>query len=125
MRQAIKEGRDPVAERKRPATPTFEQAARGALECRGAGWRGARSRQDWWASIENHCSQLLPRPVDTITGSDVLRTLAPLWGPSPVLARALRQRIRLAFKWAMAYGHIEVNPAGEGIDAAIPAAPRR
>ena len=124
MRRAVREGRDVVAERRRPSMPTFREAALGALACRGAGFRAKRTSRDWWASMENHAGQLLPRDVSGITSADVLRVLAPLWGRSPALARSLRQRIRQSFRWAQAYGHIEHNPAGEGIDAALPSMPK-
>ena len=61
--------------------------------------------------------------VDRVGRADVLAVLSPVWTSKPSAARKLRQRIKAVFAWAMAHGHIEINPAGEVIDAALPAMP--
>ena len=63
------------------------------------------------------------RPVNQIDRADVLRVLTPIWTARPELARKVRQRIKATFSWAQAHNYIEHNPAGEGIDGALPAMP--
>ena len=62
-------------------------------------------------------------PIDKIGREDVLRILTPLWTKRPETARRLRQKMRAVFRWAQAHGFIENNPAGEGIDGALPKQP--
>ena len=62
--------------------------------------------------------------VDRVSRGDVLDVLTPIWGTRPETARRIRQRIRTVMRWAMAYGFIETNPAGEAIDGALPPMPK-
>ena len=43
--------------------------------------------------------------VDQIDTGDVLRVISPLWTDRHDTAKKVRQRLSLAFKWAMAAGH--------------------
>ena len=124
-REEIKAGRDPISEKRRPTMPTLRDAAAAVIACKAKGWRSPKHAEDWRRSLERHAAALMSAPVDTITRSDVLTTLQPLAETKPDTGRAVRQRLRAAFGWAQAYGHIEHNPAGEGIDAALPARPRQ
>ena len=125
IRETVKAGGDPTADKRRPSMPTLSDAARAVIACKAGGWRSPKHAKDWAASLEHHAAALMPAPVDTITRADVLTTLEPLWETKPDTARVVRQRLRAAFGWAQAYGHVAVNPAGEGIDAALPARPRQ
>ena len=58
-------------------------------------------------------------PLDRIYRRDVLRVITPLWTTRPV-----RQRIRTVFRWALAHGFMESNPAGEVINGALPHMPK-
>ena len=61
--------------------------------------------------------------IDRITRADVLAVLTPIWTAKPEAARRLRRMIRTTFAYAMAHGQIDINPAGEVIDAALPKMP--
>ena len=63
-------------------------------------------------------------PIDRIGRGDVLRVLTPIWTTRPETARRVRQRMRTVFRWAMAHGFMETNPAGEAIDGALPSMPK-
>ena len=65
------------------------------------------------------------RPIDQLGREDVLKVLSPLWTTKPETGRRLRQKMRAVFRWAQAHGYIENNPAGEGIDGALPKQPAR
>ena len=62
--------------------------------------------------------------LDRIDRGDVLRVLTPIWTTRPETARRVRQRMRTVFRWAMAHGFMESNPAGEAIDGALPPMPK-
>ena len=61
--------------------------------------------------------------IDKIDRVDVLNVLQPIWTTRPETARRIRQRLRAVFAWSMAHGYRVDNPAGEVIDAALPAQP--
>ena len=62
-------------------------------------------------------------PVDRITRAHVLAVLTPIWGTRQETARRVRQRVRAVMRWAVAHGHRDDNPAGEGIEGALPPMP--
>ena len=63
-------------------------------------------------------------PLDRIDRTAVLRVLTPIWTTRPETARRVRQRMRTIFRWAMAHGFMDTNPAGEAIDGALPPMPK-
>ena len=124
-RTAVAEGRDPLTEKRRPATPTFRQAARQVHEANLPRWKNRRHAASWLQTLERHAFPVLGDvPVDRVTKSDVLAVLTPIWGSRQETARRVRQRIRAVMRWAMAHGFIEHNVAGEAIDGALPPMPR-
>ena len=62
--------------------------------------------------------------IDRINRGDVLKVLTRIWTTRPETARRKRQRMRPVFRWAMAHGFVECNPAGEAIDGALPHIPK-
>ena len=124
-REAFLEGRDPVAEKRAPAMPTFREAAYAVHQTNKPRWRNARHASGWIQTLERHAMPVLGKmPVDTIGRMDVLKVLTPIWTTRPETARRVRQRTRTVFRWAMAHGFIETNPAGEAIDGALPPMPK-
>ena len=124
-RTAVADGRDPLAERQRTLTvPTFREAAERTIEAHRPRWRNVRTASIWERAFEMYAFPAFgDTRVDRITRADVLSVLTPIWTTKPAVARRLRQRVRATFAWAMAHGHIEVNPAGELVDAALPPQP--
>ena len=124
IRAAIAEGRDPLAERRQPGVPTFRQAALRYIEDKSVEWRRPQQARAWRAQLAAHAYPAFGNTrVDRITRGSVLAVLRPLWSTRPAQARKLRQRVRAVFGAAMAHGHIDLNPAGEVIDAALPKLP--
>ncbi len=125
IRAAVAEGRDPLAEKRAPAMPTFREAARAVHEANAPRWRNAKHNAGWMQSLERHAMPTLGNTtLDRIDRGDVLRVLTPIWTSRPETARRVRQRMRTIFRWAMAHGFIETNPAGEAIDGALPPMPK-
>ena len=124
-RTAISKGLDPVAEKHRPAVPTFSEAAHKTHQANLPRWRNQRHASSWLQTLERHAFPILGNTaVDRIGRGDVLGVLTPIWSVRPETARRVRQRIRTVMRWAMAHGFIESNPAGEAIDGALPPMPK-
>ena len=124
-REAIGNGRDPVAEKHRPAMPTFREASYAVHEANKPRWRNGSHTLGWIQTLERHAfPKIGNKPVDTISRSDLLAVLTPIWSTRPETARRVRQRMRTIFRWAMANELIESNPAGEAIDGALPSMPK-
>ena len=62
--------------------------------------------------------------IDKIGRAEVLSVLTPIWTKRPETARRVRQRLRTIFRWAMAHGSMDTNPAGEVIEGALPSMPK-
>ena len=121
----VAEGRDPLAERRAPAMPTFREATSAVHEANRPRWRNASHIRSWMQTLERHAMPTLgSTPLDRIDRGDVLRVLTPIWTTRPETARRVRQRMRTVFRWAMAHGFMETNPAGEAIDGALPPMPK-
>ena len=124
-RAAIAEGRDPVAEKRAHAMPTFREAAYTVHEANKPRWRNSRHIAGWIQTLERHAMPTLNNtPLDRIDRGDVLQVLTPIWTSRPETARRVRQRMRTVFKWAISYGFMESNPAGESIDGSLPTMPK-
>ena len=124
-RIAVAEGRDPVAEKRRPPKPIFKEAAHQVHEANRPRWRNAKHAAAWIRTLERFAFLIFGNmPVDQVTRADVLAVLTPIWGTRPETARRVRQRIRTVMRWVMAHGFVENNPAGEAIDGALPTMPK-
>ena len=126
--EAVAAGRDPLAEKNKPAprVPTFREAAAAVVDLNAPRWRAKKHATNWIQSLERHAMPRLGNmPVDRIAGADVLAVLTPIWGTHQETARRVRQRVRAVMRWAMAHGYREDNPAGEGIDGALPPMPAK
>ncbi len=60
------------------------------------------------------------RPVDQIDRAAVLAVLGPVYRDKPATGKLLRGWVRGVLAVAQALGHVDVNAAGEVIDAALP-----
>ena len=127
-RRALWEGKDPIAERRRGAVPTFREAAERTLAERRANWRGNGHARAWERTFERYVFPALGQMrVDAVRGDDVLRVLFEddLWNRKPTTAQRVRQQVRTVLGWAQAREFVERNVAGEVIDGALPKRRRR
>ena len=125
-REAIGNGRDPVADKRRPSTPTFSEAAHAVHEANKPRWRNGSHTRAWIQTLERHAfPKIGSKPIDTIRPHQTCWPSSHPYGlRSPETARRVRQRMRTIFRWAMANELIEANPAGEAIDGALPSMPK-
>ena len=88
-------------------------------------WRNEKHAASWIQTLERHAlPKIGNKRIDKIGRDDVLTVLTPIWTTRPETARRVRQRMRTVFRWAMAHGFMETNPAGEVIDGALPPMPK-
>ncbi len=100
--------------------PTFAQMATRYLDVHGPTWTG-RTASIWKTSLEQHVYPRIGKlPVDKITTRDLLAFLGPLTTTKRETSVKVRQRVKRVLALAIAEGHIEQNPAGDALTAALP-----
>ncbi len=123
-RRIARDGGDPVVERdkhKRKSL-TFEDATRQVWsEQIAQPGRNEKCAKQWFGTLRDYAFPTIgARPVHTITQSDILRVLSPIWAEKPKTARMIRQRLRTVLNWARTAGHCEgINPV-EGVEDGLP-----
>ena len=123
-RQLARDGGDPLALKRRPAVPTFKEAAARTYEANETRWLRCKTAANWAASMATYAYPVFgDRPVDRVGRQDVLGVLEPIWSLKHALAVKLRGRIRATLSWAQAHDYVEHNVAGECIDGALPPLP--
>lgn len=108
-RQAIRDGRDPIAERRaaeraKNGPVTFFEAANALLEGKAPEWRNAKHRAQWCMTLLEYGKPLAGMPVAAIDTEAVLSVLKPLWQTKPETASRLRGRIEAVLDYARAKG---------------------
>ena len=120
-RTLIADGGDPLASKRKAATPTFREAAERTFEANKTRWRNAKATANWMQSLERYAFPAVGSiRVDQIGREHLLRILTPVWTSKPETARKVRQRIRAVLSWAQAHGYVEHNLAGDAINGALP-----
>ena len=123
-RQAVANSGNPLQDKKASTVLTFRDATFAVLELNRPRWRSPKHASNWIQMMERHAVPTLgSMAIDRIDGADVLVGLQPIWTTRTETARRIRQRLRSIFAWSMAHGQRTDNPAGEVIDAALPAQP--
>lgn len=131
VRRAIREGRDPVAEKRamkeEPAkVPTFREAALLVQAEHAPSWKNAKHATQWLSSLEQHAfPKLGDISVAEVTGPMVRDVLAEIWLTIPETARRVRQRIGTVLDWAHAKGWREAEAPLRAISKGLPKQPRR
>ena len=123
-RRLARSGGDPLAEKRKARSPLFREAAEKTLESRRARWRNDKTEKIWNIVLAKYAYPAIGNtPVDAVTREDVLRVISPIWSSKPETGRRVRQFMRTTFRWCQAHGYVELNPAGEAIDGALPSMP--
>jgi integrase len=103
-REAVAEGRDPIAERQKEAEPTFGECADKFLASMEGQWRNAKHRAQWRMTLTEYAAPLSDLKVSAIGTDDVLRVLNPIWQSLPETASRLRGRIERVLDFAKVRG---------------------
>ncbi|WP_237068363.1 tyrosine-type recombinase/integrase [Microbulbifer guangxiensis] len=111
-RKAIREGRDPVEERKEvrerliasQAKPiTFREAALACHAIKVHEFRNAKHGKQWLRTLENHVFDAIgERPVADIGHDELVAILGPIWTTKTETASRVRQRMENVFDYAIA-----------------------
>ena len=111
-REAVAEGRNPIAERQKDAEPTFAGCADMFLSSMEGQWRNEKHRAQWRMTLTEYARPLAAIKVSEVRTEDVLRVLNPLWQSKPETASRLRGRIERVLDFAKARGwRTGENPA--------------
>lgn len=108
LRKQIRDGFDPVAERRkaRKVIPTFEAATRSCHETLGDGWKEGHHAR-WLSGFERHIFPRIGRkPVDQVDSACVVEALSPIWLEVPETARRMLQRIGVVLDFAHIKGWV-------------------
>ncbi|MFA7585195.1 MAG: integrase arm-type DNA-binding domain-containing protein [Novosphingobium sp.] len=108
LRRRVREGADPVAERRRArkVIPNFEQAARDCYEALREGWKNKR-HANWISSLENHVfPEIGTKRVNEVDSPCVVEVLSPIWLEIPETARKILQRIGAVLDFAHIKGWV-------------------
>jgi integrase len=126
LHEAVRQGRDPLAERdaeaakakadaaKAEATAmTFGDVADMFLAAHEASWRNLKHCQQWHNTLGQYALPVLGAlPVADVTTSEVMRILQPLWREKTETASRVRGRMERILDYAKARGwRVGENPA--------------
>jgi integrase len=126
LHEAVRDGRDPLAERKAEKAKaeadvakaqvgaiTFVEVANMFMAAHEASWRNPKHRQQWHNTLRDH---VLPAigdlPVGSVDTGGVMKIIEPLWRKKTETASRVRGRIEAVLDYAKARGWREgENPA--------------
>lgn len=122
LREQLRQGIDPVAERKaarRAAQAahanrlTFAQAAEACHAVRLPGFSSDKHAREWLSTLERLAFPTIgAMPVAEIKQAHVLQVLQPIWATKNETATRVRQRMEAVLRWAKVAGHCTGdNPA--------------
>lgn len=111
-REAIADGRNPIAERKMEAVPTFGECAELFIKSMEPQWRNDKHRAQWRATLSTYAQPIASKSVSDVNTDDVLRILNPIWQTIPETASRLRGRMERVLDYAKVRGwRMGENPA--------------
>lgn len=126
LRDKLRDGKDPLAEREAAAAKakadaakahaaavTFAQVADMYIEAHEAGWRNDKHRQQWKNTLRDYVLPALGAlPVAAVDTGAVMRIIEPLWREKTETASRVRGRIESILDYAKARGWRDgENPA--------------
>lgn len=113
-RQAIAEGRDPVAERvaarsalaaQHGAEITFDECVVKFIDAKSAEWKNPKSAAQWSASLTTYASPTIGAlQVRDVELAHVLKILEPIWTTKTETATRVRGRLENVLDWATVRG---------------------
>lgn len=112
-RKAAREGRDPIAERKRDgAVPTFAEAVDLVYTLHEPSWRNKKHAAQFRSTLVQYVSPVCGhKKISEVTSQEVMSALMPIWLTKAETARRVKQRIGVVMKWAVAQGYRKDDPS--------------
>lgn len=122
MRARIRQGADPVGERRaarvtakaaQATAQTFRQCAAAYIAAHAGGWKNIKHGQQWRNTLEQHAYPVLGGlDIKDVALPHVLAVLEPIWATTTETAVRLRGRMESVLDWATVRGYREgLNPA--------------
>ena len=112
MRELVRSGKDPIAERKKQDEPTFLECALNYIEAHEKNWKNEKHIYQWRHTLTVYAKPLHHLRVSQITTPDVLAVLKPIWMDKHETATRLRSRIEAVLDYATAmHWRSGMNPA--------------
>lgn len=122
LRRRVREGHDPIAERRqaRRTAPSFEAATRACGETLREGWK-EKHFEKWMSSFERHIfPRIGSKPVYCIDSACVVEALSPIWLEIPETARRLLQRIGVVLDFAHIKGWVPEEVSLRSVRKGLP-----
>lgn len=122
LRRRVRDGFDPVAERRkaRRIIPNFEAATRACHETLGDGWKDGHHAR-WLSGFERHVfPRIGKKPVDKLDSACVVEVLTPIWLEIPETARRILQRIGVVLDFAHIKGWISSEVSLRSVRKGLP-----
>ncbi|MEA3533219.1 tyrosine-type recombinase/integrase [Rhizobium sp. CC-YZS058] len=111
-REMVAAGSDPIAEKAKIEEPSFRDCCDQFLSSMETQWRNEKHRAQWRSTLNDYCQSIAAKKVSTITTTDVLGVLQPIWTTKNETASRVRGRIERVLDFAKAKGWREgENPA--------------
>ena len=113
LREAVAEGVDPIARRRKVQEPTFSECVEQFIESMEVSWRNEKHRYQWRQTLgPSYCQGIQDRRISSITSEDVLSILTPIWTEKSETASRLRGRLERLLDYAKSRGWRDgENPA--------------
>jgi len=112
MREFVRVGKDPIAERKKLDEPTFLECSTNYIEAHEKNWKNEKHIYQWRHTLTVYAKPLHHLRVSQITTPDVLAVLKPIWMDKHETATRLRSRIEAVLDYATAmHWRSGMNPA--------------
>jgi integrase len=120
--QSLRDGLDPIEERKERVTArrvqaartvTFKKCAEDYITEKESGWRNEKHRAQWTATLETYAYPVFgDLPVAAVDLPLVMKALKPIWTIKPETAGRVRGRIESVLSYATVHGFRQGdNPA--------------
>jgi integrase len=132
-KEQIKQGIDPVAERKanraaliaaQAKDVTFDDCARQFLKSKTAEFSNPKHSAQWSSTLKDYASPIIGKlPVDAVELAHIVKILEPIWQEKTETATRVRGRIESVLAWATVSGFRKGdNPARwkGNLDAVLP-----
>ncbi len=99
-RLAVSDGRDPIAEKRKEAEPTFGECADRYIGSIKSEWRNAKHEYQWNQTLTDYCKAIRDKRVSEIGTEEVLTVLKPIWQSKNETASRLRGRMERVLDFA-------------------------
>lgn len=116
-KRAIEQGRDPIKDKREAKESaarrlTFSEASQHAHAELQSTWKNPKDRAAFLTTLETYAGPYFGDSfIDELTSADVRRAILKCRETRPGIAKKLNYRIAAVFRWALAEGLCEVNPA--------------